>query len=310
MEAGAFPAELVGVARRGPWRQAAARFWRRPLGVAAFALVAVFFLISLLAPVVAPYPVGKIFLELIQHPEPPLSAHHLLGTDILGRDYYSQLLWAIRETMLSAFLCAGICVGIGGTVGLVAGYTGRWLDALSGWVMRVVVSVPAIVVIAYASTRSKVLLTPFQNAIWLSIVLWPSVARVVSANVASLRRRDFVEAAQVSGASAGRIVFRHLLPNTIGVIVVAATSIVGQAVAIIATVQYLGYSFNNAHQPTLGGLVADSTAAPQALFSRVATLWDLWWLYALPAAILVVMLLGVTFLGDALDEALNPASAA
>jgi len=153
-----------------------------------------------------------------------------------------------------------------------------------------------------------VLLTPFQNALWLAVVLWPSVARVVGTQVASLRRRDFVEAAQASGASARRIVFRHILPNVTGVIAVAATAIVGQAVAIIATVQYLGYSFNDAHQPTLGGLVADATAAPQLVLTRVLTLWDLWWLYVLPAVILVAMLLCITFLGDALDEALNPAS--
>jgi peptide/nickel transport system permease protein len=296
-------------ARRGPWRQALSRFLRRPLGVVALAIVALLFVLALLAPVLAPYPVGRIFIELIQHPQAPLAAHHLLGTDVLGHDYLTELLFAVRQTMLSAFLCALLATAVGAAVGLVAGYVRGPFEAASSFLMRIVVTVPAIAVLGFVSTRSKVLLTPVQNALWLALVFWPSVSRVVAASAASLRRREFVEAAQAAGASTPRILLRHLLPNVSGPIVVAATVVVGQAIVVVATVQYLGYSYNEAHQPTLGGLVADGTAAPSLILSATVGLGAIWWLYVLPSVALVVLLLSVTFLGDALDEALNPASA-
>ncbi len=295
-------------ARRGPWRQAAARFWRRPLGVLALAVVALFFLVALLAPVVAPYSVGEISLDLIQHPQSPLAVHHLLGTDVLGHDYLTQMLFAVRETMLSAFLCALLATSFGAVVGLLSGYFRGPFETASSFVMQVVVAVPAIAVLGFVSTRYKFLLTPFQNALWLALLFWPSVSRVVATSVGSLQHSEFVEAAYVSGASGRRIVFRHLLPNVSGPIVVAATWLVAQAIVVVATVQYLGYSFNEAHQPTLGGLVADGTNAPSLILSGSVGLGVVWWLYVLPSVVLVVLLLSVTFLGDALDEALNPAS--
>jgi peptide/nickel transport system permease protein len=295
--------------RRGPWRQAAARFWRRPLGVAALAVVALFFLVALLAPLIAPYAVGQISLELIQHPQSPLAAHHLLGTDVLGHDYLTQMLFAVRGTMLSAFLCVLLAVPAGAVIGLLAGYFRGPFETASSFVMQVVVAVPAIAVLGFVSTRYKFLLTPFQNALWLALLFWPSVSRVVAASVGSLQHSEFVEAAHASGGSTTRILFRHLLPNVSGPIVVVATWIVAQAIVVVATVQYLGYSFNEAHQPTLGGLVADGTNAPAMILSGSVGLDAVWWLYVLPTVALVVLLLSVTFLGDALDEALNPASA-
>ena len=294
--------------RRGPWRQAAARFLRRPLGVVALAAVAAFFVVALLAPVLAPYPVGQIFIELIQHPQAPLARSHLLGTDVLGHDYLTAMLFAIRGTMLSAFFCAVLATGVGVVVGLVAGYVRGPIEATSSFFMRVIVTVPAIAVLGFVSTRYKFLLTPFQNALWLALLFWPTVSRVVITSVASLRTREFVEAAHAAGASTTRILLRHLLPNVSGPIVVAATWIVSQAIVVVATVQYLGYSYNEAHQPTLGGLVADGTNAPALILAGNVGIGAVWWLYVLPSVVLVVLLLAVTFLGDSLDEALNPAA--
>ncbi|HVN62311.1 MAG TPA: ABC transporter permease [Gaiellaceae bacterium] len=302
-----FGGEPGRVPRRGPWRQAFGRLRRRPLALAAGAVVGFFVLVALLAPVVAPYAAGWSSLQLIQKPQAPLAPHHLLGTDVLGHDLLTQLLYAVRETMLSAFFCAGLATIIGGTVGVIAGYSGGWFDGTAAFVMRVAVSLPAILVLGFVSSRYPGLLTPLQNAFWLALILWPGVARIVSTSVASLRSREFVQAARAAGASTPRVVSRHVLPNVTGTLIVAATTLVGQAIVIVATVQYLGYSANDAHQPTLGGLVADATAAPSQVLSGTAGIGDLWWLYTFPAAVLVVLLLAVTFLGDSLDEALNPA---
>ena len=145
--------EAVGAPRRGPWRQVLARFWRRPLGVAALAVVGSLFGVALLAPVIAPYPVGQISIELIQHPQAPLAAHHLLGTDVLGHDYLTQLLFAVRETMLSAFLCALLATSVGAAVGLLAGYFRGAFETASSFLMQLVVAVPAIAGEEFARRR-------------------------------------------------------------------------------------------------------------------------------------------------------------
>ena len=294
--------------RRGPWRQAAGRFRRRPLGVAALAFVLVLLVVGLLAPVLAPYQVGQIFVELVSRPQKPLAPGHLLGTDPLGRDFLTQLLWAVRETTVTGFFCAGLATALGVVLGVLTGTVGGALEAAVASLSRVIVAVPAIIVLGYVSTREPTLLSPFQNALWVALVLWPGVARVVAANVASLQGREFVEAAHAAGASRPRIVVRHLLPNLSGPIVVAATSLVAQGVVVVATVQYLGFSANQSNSPTLGGLVADATRAQQLVLSQAVDLGGIWWLYVFPSALLVALLLAVTFLGDVLDEALNPAA--
>jgi peptide/nickel transport system permease protein len=136
------------------------------------------------------------------------------------------------------------------------------------------------------------------------VLLWPGVARFVRASVASLRTREYIEAAHASGASDLRVIFRHLLPNSSGQIIVAATTIVGQSIAIIATVDFLGYGYNQPERPTLGGLIADAANAASA--AGASSIASVWWLYVIPAGLLVIVLLAVAFAGDTLDDALNP----
>jgi ABC-type dipeptide/oligopeptide/nickel transport system permease subunit len=295
------------VARRGPWLQALARFRRRPLGLIALAVVVLFGIVGALAARLAPYPVGQEFVELIQHPQPPLTAHHLLGTDVLGKDFLTQILFGIRETILSALVCAAVAAAIGTVVGAIAGFFGGWFDALVTWITGVVVAVPAVAVLILVSVW-EFPWTPLRFGLWLSAVLWTGPARVVRATVAQQRPREYVEAARASGASGLRIVARHLLPNSLGAVIVSATSIVGQSIVVIATVDYLGYTSNSYEKPTLGGLVADATHSTTLLQTGNGPLSSLWWLYVIPSVLLIVLLVSVALLGDALDDALNPAT--
>jgi peptide/nickel transport system permease protein len=298
--------EFERVARRGPWLQAFARFVRRPLGIVAFGIVALFGLVAALAGTLAPYQAGQEFLPLIQHPQPPLTAHHVLGTDVLGKDFLTQILFAIHETMLSALVCAGIATAIGTVIGAIAGYYGGWFDAFVTWATGVVVAVPAVAVLILVSVW-EFPWTPLRFGLWLSAVLWTGPARVVRASVAQHRGREYVEAARASGASGLRIIARHLLPNSLGAIIVSATTIVGQSIVVIATVDYIGYTSNSYTQPTLGGLVADATHSTGLILTSLnASVWSVWWLYVIPSLILVLLLVAVALLGDALDDALNP----
>jgi ABC-type dipeptide/oligopeptide/nickel transport system permease subunit len=282
------------------------RFVRRPLGVAALAVFALYCIVAIFAHRFAPYPVGYLDMTLFQKPQSPFAAHHLFGTDVFGHDFLTQSLVGVRQTIWSAVVCAAICTVIGVVVGALAGYYGGWFDSLVTWVTAVVVAVPAIVILMVVLVWSKYPVTPLGNALWLCLVLWAGVARVVHAQVRSLRSSEFAEAARASGASNLRILVRHLLPNASGAVIVAATSIVGAEIIIVATVNYLGYSVDQTEAPTLGGLIAQGTRSPALILDHSRSASDLWWLYLIPAALLVILLLAITFLGDALDDALNP----
>jgi peptide/nickel transport system permease protein len=297
------------IVRLGPWRQAVARLRSRPLGVGALAFLAAVVAVGALAGEIAPYYPGREFVEYITRPQPPLTPHHLLGTDVLGRDFLTQLVYAIRETSLSALVCAGGATFAGVVVGALAGFYGGWFDEVVNWATRVVVAVPAIALLIVLAVWSTQPLSPLDDALWLMAIMWTSVARVVRASVASLRRNEYVEAAEASGSSGLRILVRHVLPNAAGAVIVAGTTVVGQAIVLIATVDYLGYGYNQPERPTLGGLVADATQATAASLGRAPSISDVWWLYAIPSALLVIVLLAVAFVGDALDDALNPATA-
>jgi peptide/nickel transport system permease protein len=299
--------EVTGRAR-GPWRQAGARFRRRPLGVSALAILVVFGILGLLAKTVAPYAADDEFIQFLGHPQPPFSPHHLLGTDAISHDFLSQLLVSIHETTLSALVCVACTTAVGTIVGAVAGYYGGWFDALVSWLTTVIVAVPAIAFLLIVIIWHHFPVSPLQFAYWLTLVLWTGVARVVRASVATLRVREYVEAAQALGATDAHVLIRHLLPNAIGPILVAATSVAGQSIVLVATVDYLGYGFNEYTRPTLGGLLAVAAHGITAP-GTFAPVDAPWWLFVFPAVLLVLLLASVNLVGDALDDALNPRGA-
>jgi peptide/nickel transport system permease protein len=299
--------ELVdtSVPRRGPWRQALARFKRRPLGVASLVVLVALSLLGLLAPKLAPYPVGDEFLEFINKPQPPFTTpHHLLGTDVIGHDFFTQLLYGLRESVYTSLLCALGATAAGAVIGAIAGYYGGVFDALVTWVTGTFVALPAVAFLLIVVIFNWPV-TPFEFAMWLILYLWTGVARVVRGTVASLRGREFVEAAHAAGASGPRIIVRHLLPNAAGPVIVAGTALIGQSIVLVATVTFLGLGTVQAEKPSLGTLVADAARGTGGtIFTKIGSPW---WLYVLPGAVLVALLVCVNLVGDALDEALNPA---
>jgi peptide/nickel transport system permease protein len=297
VEAGAEPR----VRRRGPWRQAASRFRRRPLGIAAAALLLFIFLVGLLAQALAPYDAGHEFLEFINKPQPLFTPHHILGTDVIGHDFATQLIYGIHESVVSSLVCAGGATLIGTIVGVFAGYHGGIFDAIVTWVSSTIFAVPAVAILLIVVIFSHWPVTPTVFGFWLMLYLWPGIARVVRGSVLSLKTREYVEAAHAAGASELRIMFRHLLPNSAGPLIVAATSLVGQSIIIVATVDFLGLGTVQAEKPTLGSLIADATRGTG--FAEAG-----WGLYLLPAIALTLMLVCVNFLGDTLDDVLNPAA--
>lgn len=290
---------------RHPALRAARRFAHNPAGVAALAGLLALGVLGLLAPVIAPYPAGVSDISLITRPQAPFAAPgHLLGTDNLGHDLLAQLLYAIRETIVAAVVCAGGASVIGTVVGLVAGWYGGWLDRVLTWLTGLFVVVPAIALMLLLLVYSSWPITPFTYGFWLMLLLWTSVARAVRGAVIALRPREYVAAAEAAGASGLRVMVRHLLPNATGPLLVSATNVVAQSVLVVATVTYLNYSSTQSEKPSLGIMIAqgvNSVGQPQASF-----VLNPWWTYVLPGLVIVLFLSSATVLADALDDALEP----
>jgi peptide/nickel transport system permease protein len=293
----------IEVRRLGPWKQAWRRFRRERLGMLALVALLLIFVAGALAGVIAPYDYNQIKLdENFGTPQPP-SLSHVFGTDDAGKDLFSQTLYGTQTSVKVALVVAALAGLIGVVIGALAGYYGGWVDAALARVLDVFASFPALLVLlaAFVSLGQVGLR---EIGIILVLLLWTSVARVVRASFLSLREKEYIEAARALGASDLRIIVRHLLPNTAGPIIVAATAVIGQAILLEATVDYFGFGLFSDVTPTLGSLVAGGFRDP--LRGGVAT--DFWWMYTFPTLVLVLMLLCVNYVGDSLDRALNPRS--
>ena len=291
-------AEGEGPRSRGPWRRVARRYLRRPAGVVALAVLLALVAVAVEAGRIASYPVNFVDLaHLNQAAGPMLSGHHFFGTDYLGRDLFSQTVYGLRTSLFIALMVAAAAAVLGVLVGAVAGYAGGWPDAILMRGVDLVVTVP-VMVVTLVSYSYFTPLKPRDIGFVLILYMWTTVARVVRATCASLREREFVEAAHALGASPLRVVVRHLLPNAIGPALVATTAVIGQALVLEATVDFFNLGTTQLAGPTLGNLVADSTKfdVPIQLVP--------WWTYACPSLVLVLLLLCVNFVGDSLDDAL------
>ncbi len=280
--------ELVA---RSQWWYARHRFMRHRLAMgSAFILVAIF-IVGAIAHSIAPY--GRDSLDLNALAQKP-SLHHLFGTDALGRDYFSRSLYGIQTTEKISLLVAILSTAIGIFVGAAAGYYGGWLDNMLMRLTDLFLVVPALAVLLVAS---KYLGhgSAFRIAFILAFLFWTVIARIVRGIYLSLKEKEYVEAAKASGSGDMRIIFRHILPNTLGPIVVSATLLTATAILTEATISFLGFGIQPPI-PSLGNLISDGQ---QAGLSQ-------WWLVTFPGLLIVIIVLCINFIGDGLRDALDP----
>jgi len=260
--------------------------------LASAGLIVVFCLCSAaaLAPYIAPYDYKAINVRAIL--EPP-NAHHLFGTDDLGRDIFSRMLWGARVSLAVGFVSVGIATAIGILIGAVAGYYGKWIDALFMRLVDMMLCFPTffliLTVIAFVGP-----------GIWnimsvLGITSWMGVARLVRAEFLSLKEREFVLAAKASGAGDLRIIFRHILPNALGPVFVAAILGVAAAVLVESALSFLGLGVQPP-TPSWGNILTDGKA----------NLENAWWLSAFPGLAILITVLGYNLLGEGLRDVLDP----
>lgn len=267
-----------------------ARFRRNKMAMAGLALVVAMFAVSLAAPWLAPYDPGQIDLQAALLPP---SAAHPMGTDPLGRDVLSRIIYGARVSLKVGFVAVGLATLIGLGIGALAGFYGGWVDF---WLMRLVdlmLCFPSFFLIL-------AVIALLEPSIWNIMVVigltnWMGVARLVRAEFLSLREREFVVAARALGASDFRLMVRHMLPNALAPVMVSATLGVAGAILTESALSFLGLGVQPP-TPSWGNIL---TAGKDNI--EIA-----WWLSLFPGLAILITVMSYNLLGEGIREAIDP----
>jgi peptide/nickel transport system permease protein len=265
--------------------------WRQPLALTGVAIACLWIVIAVFAPLIAPHdPLAQTFT-----PAQPPSLSHLFGTDELGRDVFSRVVYGARISPPIALLLVGLAAIIGGVLGGVAGY---FRGVVDGALMRVVDLFFAFPAIILAMVVAAVLGRGLRNAaLAIVVVAWPSYARVVRGLVLSVGDSEFVQSARLLGAPARRALFRDVLPNVAGPVFVLATLDLANAILLLSGLSFLGLGAQPP-QAEWGSMVATGTQYFQ---------W--WWMGTFPGLAIFSVVLAFNFLGDSLRDVFDPQTA-
>jgi peptide/nickel transport system permease protein len=281
---------------RGQWQMFWRRFRRHRLAVVSAVILAFIFTVAALAPIVAPYDPNKTDTQLARFGEPAApSLAHPFGSDQLGRDQLSRIIYGARVSLVVGFLATGVAILVGTIVGSIAGYAGRWMDMLVMRVADVLLAFPPLLFLMAA--LASVDKTIVSIALVIAIISWMNVARLVRGEFLVLRQREYTEAARAVGASAPSIIFRELLPNALGPIIVAASLGIPGTILTESTLSFLGFGLQ---PPTAswGNMLQNS-------FSMMRD-FGAWWMIVFPGFMIALTVLSFNFLGDGLRDALDP----
>lgn len=268
------------------WR----RFRKHKLAMIGLVVLVILYAIAIFAPVLATYPYDRV--------DPPNrlatpSADHWLGTDDIGRDVYSRLVWGARVSLSVGFVAAGVSVLLGTLIGAIAGYYGGWVDNLLMRFTEIVMAFPTFfLLLTIVSILDRSI---FNIMIVIGLTSWPSLARMVRGQILSLREQEFTEAARALGASDRRIIFRHILPNAMAPIIVSATLRIGGAILSESGLSFLGLGVPEPF-PSWGSVLNGGrlylTKAP--------------WITTTAGIFIFLTVLAFNYVGDGLRDALDP----
>ncbi len=269
------------------------QLFKQPKILVGTLIIAVLLVGGLFAPLIAPFDPNKQYLDLAMLAPQWLSGPHVLGTDPLGRDVLSRLIYGARVSLIIGIAVALLSGFIGVTLGSVSGYFSGRTDLIIQKIVEVMWAFPpllfAIAVIAFLGQSLVVLIAA------LVLQRWIPYCRVARAQALSLRARDFVEAARALGATDGRILVRHIVPNLIPTSLVIGTFAMAAAIISEASLSFLGLGVPRSI-PTWGSMLSDARA-------HISTSW---WLPVFPGLFILVTVLGINLLGDGLRDHLDP----
>jgi peptide/nickel transport system permease protein len=243
-----------------------------------------------LAPLLAPFEFDAIDLGAIR--EAP-SSRHWMGTDDLGRDLFTRVLYGGRVSILIGVLSALIGTGLGSVVGSLAGYYGGRTDNVLMRLTDIAYSIPTLPLLIVLASYTQA--AAGSMALIIGLLSWMGTARVVRGEVLTIKETAYVEAARSLGATNGRIILRHVLPNAVGPIVVGATLAVGNAIILESSLSFLGLGVQPP-TPTWGNMLMDAQA----------TMATKPWLTIFPGLAILLVVLSVNFIGDGLQDAVDP----
>lgn len=285
------PAEPT-VKYRTLWADAARRFFRNRLAVLGLAIVSLFLFLAVFADVLAPYPYDRaVFTKVLLFPfEDPA---HPLGTDDVGRDYLSRLIYAARTSMTVGLSVSLIALLIGLPLGGLAGYLGGRVDFFLSRLIDVMTAFPGLLFAIF-------LITVWGGGLWkvilvLGLTSWIGISRLIRGQLLSLREKEYVEAARCVGVGQRQIIMRHLLPNALTPILVAISFAIPAAIFGEAGLSFLGIGINDP-LPSWGKMVGVSGS-----YVRIY-----WHLALFPTVLIALSMLGFSFIGDGLQDALDP----
>ncbi len=273
-----------------PWRLALLRFWANKLSVIGLVVVILMILITVFAPLIATHdPTGIDYNAVLVAP----SSEHLFGTDDLGRDIFSRVVWGGRESLRVGFL--GITIAIVGAVilGISTGYIGGWIDDLTQRIIEVFMAFPTILLLLSIVAALGPSLTTVLIALGVSSI--PRYARLVRGSVLGVKNMEYVNSARVIGAKDSRIMARYIMPNMMGPILVYATLGLGGAIMTTAGLSYIGLGAQPP-SPEWGAMLNSGRS-----FLRTA-----WWMSVYPGLAVFIIVLCINLFGDGLRDALDP----
>ena len=298
----------VSKKHRSLWNNAWHQFKHHKLALAGLILLTFFLLATMIGS--AFYPRDKDFIDFMQSSLGPFNSWtYPLGTDTLGRDILARILWGGRISLAVGVISAAVAIGIGTLIGAVAGFFGGFVDSLLMRTTDLFISLPIVPVLLLVSYLFR---EPFQDwfddrfdnreigvfiliVLVISLLSWMPVARLVRASFLSLKEKEFVEAARSIGASRSSIVLRHILPNTLSPIIVAATLSVGAAIITESTLSFLGLGFPS-DVPTWGRMLFEAKDWLQLTPHEAL----------IPGTVIFLTVLAINYIGDGLRDALDP----
>jgi peptide/nickel transport system permease protein len=273
------------------WRLVLAQFLANRSATIGLAIILVLGFVGLFAPQLSPHPYAE--QDLMGSLAPPFSPDHLLGTDQFGRDVLSRLFWGARVSMQVGLIVTSVSMAIGLVIGCLAGFYGGLTDLVLSNLIDLVWGFPLILVALLLVT----VIGPGLEGAMLAtgMVAWAGFARIVRGEVMALRERGFVLAAETLGAGDGRIVFRHILPNILGPVLVMASFTMAAAVVIEASLSFLGLGAQPP-MPSWGSMLNDGRTV----------LHRAYWTAVFPGCAIALLVLGFNLLGDGLRDVLDP----
>ncbi len=282
----------AGAVPRSLWAEGLRAFGRNRVAVGGLITIATLYLLALLTPLIAPFDPtfqGDLLTERLLAP----SLAHPLGTDQFARDLLSRLLYGARVSLSIGFIAVSIAITIGTVLGAVAGFMGGWVDSAVMRVVDMVLAFPRLILLI-------TIIAVFQPSIFVIVVIlgltqWPTVTRLVRGEALSLREREFIEAGRALGFSRTRLILRHVVPNTLAPVIVAATLGIGETIILEAGLSFLGLGVQPP-TPSWGTLVADGRNY----------LLGAWWISTFSGLAIVVTVLSFNLAGDGLRDALDP----